>query len=341
MAHHRKSASPFVVVALALWGCLDAPRLKSCAEFPIGTPGCPTACETWCDLMLADCPSVLPATGDATLRGCLTSCGEALIADGTFGATTGNSMSCRIEHARLAATTPTDHCRAASLEGGGTCTDARCDVYCEAMVANCAGFYPDDESCLRACEAFPLTPPGSSAEGTNSLECRVARARAAADDPAACRGAEPSGGGICGEPCDAYCDQIDAHCDANPVYPDRQSCEETCGLLRRDEEAGKLSGERNTVECRLYHATYPAAFDPTTHCPHTGVYHAAHCGPVCDTYCDLMGSHCPFTYAQDTEGTLDATACRLDCEAIVMAGGTLWPAADATKACLTEAPAGP
>jgi hypothetical protein len=291
--------------------------------------------------MVDDCPSFLPATGDATLRSCLNSCGEALITDGEFGTTTGNSMACRIEHARLAVSAPAGHCRAASLEGGGTCTDARCDVYCEAMVANCTGFYPDDESCLRACEAFPLATPGPAVEGSNTLECRVARAREAADDSTACPGAEPSGGGVCGDPCDAYCDQIAAHCDTHPVYADRTTCQETCGLLRRDEEAGVLTGERNTVECRLYHATYPAAFDPATHCPHTGVYHAAHCGPVCETYCDLMGSHCPYTYALDAAGTQDATACRTDCESLVMSGAALFPAADATTACVTQPPGGP
>lgn len=58
-----RSSLPGLAVALLLSGCLDAPRLRSCAEFPIGTAGCPTACETYCALMVETCPSVLPATG--------------------------------------------------------------------------------------------------------------------------------------------------------------------------------------------------------------------------------------------------------------------------------------
>lgn len=308
-------------LAGGLSGCLDAPRLKSCAEFPIGTEGCPSACELWCDEMLAACPSAVPETSSDRRRGCLNTCGEAMRPDGELGALTGDTMACRIEHARLAAVTRQDHCTAASLEGGGICSDARCDVYCEAMATSCPDTFPDSDSCMAACEGFPTASPGQTSAGTDSIECRVAAARAGS-----CEAAGPSGGGQCGTVCQAYCDQVETHCEGR-VYPDRATCETNCGRLRTDETAKISTGERNTVECRLYHATYPAAFDPDTHCPHAGVYHAAHCGPVCVTYCDLMDRHCPSTYA-------DAALCTSDCEERAQAGRPLWPEAGADTVCL-------
>jgi hypothetical protein len=326
--HRSKPRFALLVFMLVSSGCLDAPKLRRCAEFPAGTAGCPTPCETYCELMVAACPETV-AVGDAEpVRACLILCGERLLEPGEVGDTRGDTMACRTTYALRAQSDPAGNCRAAALEAGEACSDAGCDEYCEHMASACPATFPDIESCKATCEVYPRTPAGADpATPANTVECRVRAARNARSDAAACAAAAPSGGGTCGAPCAAYCDQIEAHCASAPVYPDRQTCETTCALLPLDDAPTAPQAERNTVECRLYHATYPAAFDPATHCPHTSVYHAAHCGPVCETYCGLLETHCPDTPAASRE------ACLTACEAELGAGRSLWPTSDAPAPC--------
>lgn len=318
--------SHIVAFALLAAGCLEYPRLKTCAEFPLGTEGSPEPCDQWCDLMLEACPDSLPsAEGTDPRRACAIECAEAMVPIGTPGERVGNTLECRAEHARLAQSDPAGHCSSATLEGGGVCTDANCEIYCELMATACPERFPDVESCVATCDAYPDVPSQPDTPG-NSLQCRAANARAALSDASRCDAADAGGGGVCGDTCEAMCDQIDSHCpDASP-YPSRDACEAWCGMLPRDPPGPVATVERNTVECRLYHATFPAAFSPVKHCPHAGVYHADHCGPICDTYCALMSDRCSSTYS-------DAEACQADCVAQVQAGTPLWPSPDAAVAC--------
>jgi hypothetical protein len=275
--------------------------------------------------MVEACPETVSVGEAEPMRACLILCGERQLPAGNPGDTRGDTLACRTTYALRAQSAPEESCRAAALEAGDTCTDASCDEYCEHMATACPTMFPDAESCAATCAVFPRSAPGSDpiAEA-NTVECRVRAARRALSDSAECGAAAPSGGGRCGHPCAAYCDQISAHCDALQVYPDRDTCEATCALLPLDATLTAPQAERNTVECRLYHATYPAAFDPATHCPHTAVYHPAHCGPVCETYCDLVTAHCP--------GVTDV-ACQTDCAAQVAAGANLWPLPGAADPC--------
>lgn len=318
-----------LAVALALTGCLASPELRGCATFPPGTPGCPSACETYCELMVNACPDTV-AVGEAEpQRACLILCGESQLLPGEVGDTRGDTLACRTTYALRAQSEPAANCRAAALETGAVCSDARCDEYCEHMAVACPSTFPDVESCAATCSVYPRTPAGEDpAAEANTVECRVRAARRARTDASACAMAAPSGGGVCGDPCAAYCDQIEAHCASAPVYPDRATCEATCALLPVDSEVETPQAERNTVECRLYHATYPAAFDPATHCPHTAVYHAAHCGPMCETYCGLLQTHCP-----EVPEARDGAACLSSCEASLRDGAPLWPMPGAVAPC--------
>ena len=105
------------MLALGLASCIDPPTLKSCAEFPLGTAGCPSPCVLFCDLMVDNCKETLGQTGGDAQESCVAACDEGLRTRGTVGDLEGNTLDCRVTHARLAATEPA-HCAAAAIEAG-------------------------------------------------------------------------------------------------------------------------------------------------------------------------------------------------------------------------------
>ncbi len=152
-----------------------------------------------------------------------------------------------------------------------------CQSYCAAAMANCTGenvLYPDLPSCHAACEAMPL---GLESDMTgNSASCRNAMAILAKNDVTRCKFASiSSADNLCGFPCEAYCDQAMAHCfSANKLYDNRTACELQCSQFPR----GSFSDTTgNTIQCRAYHASFPAAADPQTHCEHAGETGAGIC----------------------------------------------------------------
>ncbi len=94
-----------------------------------------------------------------------------------------------------------------------------CATYCSALEAACGAHpqYHDTAECLAVCEDLPLGAAGD-AEG-NSTHCRYGRALLAADGgperAARCASAGPTGGGVCGQPCDAWCALMAARCTSS------------------------------------------------------------------------------------------------------------------------------
>lgn len=295
--------------ALALAGCLTNPELKDCAEFEFGTEGCGTPCEVYCDFMVYDCGEVYESRDR-----CMNDCANEPVSDfvdGDLGATTGNSLACRLTYALEG------ECQEASLRNSTQCIGESCDDYCDLMLSHCEGAYPSRDNCLSTCEMLPRGRLGVDA---NTVECRFGYAELSADDAAHCNAASAGGGNVCGEVCEVYCDMLDLNCTGeNTVYDSRASCEQVCGLMYGEGSFDDWSfdAEIDSVQCRLYHAGPPATLEPGTHCPHAGVYNAMHCGidpqattPAddwpCPTYCDLVLSHCPGVYGSEQE-------CKLDC----------------------------
>lgn len=137
------------------FGCLDAPSLKTCLEFPLGTEGCETGCNLYCQEMVARCPSVYATEGV-----CLNDCANEPVTNfvlGDFGDTTGNSLSCRISFLREG------NCTEASLRDTTQCIGARCEDYCALMMTNCEDAYPSMQTCEEACAV-----PSNVASGTPS-----------------------------------------------------------------------------------------------------------------------------------------------------------------------------
>jgi len=260
---------------------------------------CGSLCDVYCDNMEANCAGTYPDRA-----ACMSACGE-LPVDGAVGATDGNSVQCRIYHASFPAVADAGlHCPHASAEGGNVC-GSYCDVYCGLMADNCEGYYADDAACQNACSALRTDGAPNATEG-NSLQCRIYHASfpAAADPALHCSHAMPEGGNVCGGICDVYCDLMEQNCPGS--FVNRDFCLGSCALFPADGMPNATEGD--SAQCRIYHASFPAAADPGTHCPHAGSGGGNVCGGYCDVYCGLMADNCPGSYAN-----VDAclTACRL------------------------------
>lgn len=165
---------------------------------------------------------------------------------------------------------------------------AGCATYCDDVMAGCTGtttIYADRETCLAACASFPATGTEGDAAG-DTLQCRMYHATATKSDPAMhCPHASPSGGGVCGAPCEVYCRLMGASCGA----ADAGACLAACVALPADAPAGAAEG--HSVQCRINHALSAAA--DASHCAHAALDGAGVCGAdACEPYCDLAERFC-------------------------------------------------
>jgi hypothetical protein len=229
----------------------------------------PNDCGGYCDLVEANC------AGDNTVYAnrddCLATC-AAFPADAEVGAVDGNSLQCRIYHADVAGQDgqdPAFHCPHASMHGGGVC-GTRAMAYCNQALANCTGdnvIYANRDDCMAAAAAMPEGTDSDTAG--NTVQCRTYHASfpAAGDAATHCPHASiASDANICGSNCMAYCDQYLANCP-NREYENRDVCMAACANLA----VGSWNDTAaDSVQCRAYHASFPAAGDADFHCPHAG-----------------------------------------------------------------------
>ncbi|MBI2378302.1 MAG: hypothetical protein HYV07_30160 [Deltaproteobacteria bacterium] len=273
---------------------------------------CGTACESYCDQAMANCTGLYP---DRAI--CLLAC-DTFPTVGT-ATTSGNSVECRTYHASWPATiSATSHCPHASINGGGVCGDY-CEVYCGFAEQNCGGtgaLYPNHASCMGACAAFPTTGTSTATQG-NSVQCRSYHASfpAIANQALHCPHASSNGGGVCGAPCEAYCDQAMANCsafgptDSKTLYADRDTCLAFCAVMREGDPAA-VSG--NSVQCRTYHASFPAIANADLHCDHASIGGGGVCGSACEVYCDFEGETCGFGITGNNQ-FVNRSACEATC----------------------------
>jgi hypothetical protein len=320
------------LASLALSSCLADPKLKTCADLPPRTAGCPSPCTVYCSLVARNCPALYADDDgdDAEERQatCEALCVEQLSDAGELGDRTGNTLQCRVTHASLAARDAATHCPNADIGGGTQCLEDAgdgCQLYCDLMTEHCTGLYPNRVNCEESCKTFP----SGKDDDSNSFECRLKYARdAALEGPLACEKASLNGGGVCGTPCEAYCDQVLANC-SDPddlLYPDRPACMAACGLLDSEGNAADGQNDVDTVQCRTFHAS-AARFFSEFHCPHAALYNDDECGNTCETYCRIMDRSCSGTYENDA-------ACQAACEDPDADPTTLYPADPPHDACL-------
>ena len=268
---------------------------------PEGGDICGSYCDVYCDAMDARC-------GDeyADRDQCMAACG-AIDAEGDVGAVDGNSIQCRIYHAGLpAADEPATHCGHAGADGGGVC-GSWCDLYCDLTEANCDGLYGDRADCLATCGLFPDDGERGATEG-NSVQCRAYHAGVAAENGELhCPHASANGGAMCGDYCENYCHLAMQTCDG--LYEDADACLAECAAFPVGEEHDAVVGD--SVQCRTYHASFPALVNGELHCPHASPSGGAQCGSWCDVYCNRVGENCGDLYV-DRDACMDWCAVQPD-----------------------------
>ncbi|HUJ59898.1 MAG TPA: hypothetical protein VLX92_15445 [Kofleriaceae bacterium] len=155
---------------------------------------------------------------------------------------------------------------AADSPGGGQ----DCTTYCNIIQGACTGAngqYSSMDTCVASCSHFPM---GTAADTSgDTLGCRIYHAMNAVTDPNThCIHAGPSGGGVCGMPCDGFCSLVVAECPTQ--YPSAATCATDCAGYAPLPPYSAMVTSGDTLSCRIYHAT-AASTDPATHCPHTGL----------------------------------------------------------------------
>ena len=160
-----------------------------------------------------------------------------------------------------------------------TSLDLNCRNYCTAIQAACVSGsnaqYKSDLSCMNSCPAFA---PGSFNDASiNTLGCRFNHALQAATNPDQhCAAAGPSGGGVCGNNCNAYCSMMLTICPT--VFEDQATCETACqSMTGVDITSYHAPASGNNLQCRIYHVTFAAEGSPEIHCVHASPTPAAPC----------------------------------------------------------------
>ncbi len=236
---------------------------------PNGGGVCGTRCEGYCDQVMTNCTGANAQFPDR--NACLATCAAFPVVDSAT-VTAGNSVECRTYHGSFPSRTDaTVHCAHAGTSGGGLC-GTRCDAYCDQATANCGTqLYADRTSCMLACPTFSATTAPENATTGNSLQCRTYHASfpSRTDSTVHCPHAGIAGGDACGTYCEVYCDFLDDNCTgANAQYASRAACETACAGIPTTGTSSATLGD--SIQCRSYHASFPSAADPATHCPHAG-----------------------------------------------------------------------
>jgi hypothetical protein len=153
-----------------------------------------------------------------------------------------------------------------------------CPEYCGLMQDLCTAEqsqYTSDELCLEVCAGMP--PGNPDDQLGNSAACRRFQAVQASEAPDTfCGAAGPTGDGVCGAQCEAFCSLAMALCTGElEQWPDIPSCITDCMQFPMDVEYNSSVVVGNSYACRTYHVTV-ASLDPGVHCPHIGLV-----SPVC------------------------------------------------------------
>jgi hypothetical protein len=172
----RKASRRLHARQVRLWALAAAPTAVLACGNLLGieerayTPS--SLCDAYCAEVTETC------TGDfllyASLETCLGTCGR--LPEGKEGDTSGNTVECRREQARLAKQTGelSEYCRRAGPGGDGTC-GSNCEGFCTLMVPVCgAGYFENGEACLAACA--PLSDHHDyrvPAPDEDSVQCRL------------------------------------------------------------------------------------------------------------------------------------------------------------------------
>jgi hypothetical protein len=154
------------------------------------------------------------------------------------------------------------------------CRADLCTQYCTALDKQCASQpqFVDASACDAFCRHAGVPLGSESDTAVNTIGCRLHYANASQCDIAG-----SSGGGVCGEWCDAYCAMTQASCTGNSqLYSSADDCHQACTQQietlppSADGKPGGTggmanAGEGNTVQCRIFQVSQAAG--DATHAP--------------------------------------------------------------------------
>lgn len=158
------------------------------------------------------------------------------------------------------------------VAGAGSVANGTCQEYCDWVQTGCAAAadtqYPSENQCLQSCAAFP------QGAGDNSFSCRVEQAALIATDVNHCDAAGPAGVGVCGSPCQAYCNLMTTYCANEADGASLAACMAECATVPGNDLTTFVypGAAGDTLACRIAHATNAAA-DPDPN----GVARLLHC----------------------------------------------------------------
>jgi hypothetical protein len=158
--------------------------------------------------------------------------------------------------------------------GLGVCTNGpKCTDYCAAIAAACTAGnqqYTGTAQCLGACADLPRGAATDAAGDT--VGCRATHAGYAATDPVNhCPHAGPTGGGVCGDPCESFCTLALAACTGpNVVYASVADCMAACAGFATTPAYSTATSSGNSYACRVWYLM-ASTVDPANHCPHIAV----------------------------------------------------------------------
>ncbi len=144
-----------------------------------------TLCEDYCDTVLDACPADDQVAVYDSRLGCLNQCDA--FDEGEAEAQTGNSVQCRLSHARLAKIAPGERpteCPAAGPGGNDVC-GSNCESYCTLMARFCPESFASPQACQDSCDATPDLGGFQINQTTGaSVQCRLYHLSAAVFGPA-------------------------------------------------------------------------------------------------------------------------------------------------------------
>jgi hypothetical protein len=104
----------------------------------------------------------------------------------------------------------------------------------------------------------------------------------------ACVSGDDPGAGDPLPSCNLYCTEIMKNCGGDrQQYENQSQCEKVCSLL---DLGNPEDGEVNTIGCRLRRARSAATAED---CLAAGPFGGGVCGNRCQSYCQILGKHCP------------------------------------------------
>jgi len=303
------------------------------------------SCDDYCEAVVTNCDAdPIQAFSNNDLQDCLAFCSH--LPPGSAPDETGvNSVSCRAHYAAEASGAERDllACPAAAPGGGTPATDvsscgSNCDAYCDVYAQVC----PEqaDSQCAARCPGLPdrgeYSAQADFAEGSDSIQCRIAHLTAAARAKVNAENAtndetrateEKYRVAHCGHsklrpslladdmPCDLksseapncadYCKLIQTACVSdNKVYDNPEQCVKVCEsgfATPTGVPTGVPDINQDTLSCRRWHAYFALTDDPGTHCTHAGPAGGGHCGDngngdPCPGYCSLLKRACGERY---------------------------------------------